>query len=364
MTDNVSDFLKIGDTGFTSQESLIDYIDEKYRLGELENGFNIIAAVNNRKNPDEFISLLGKHFSVIEHNENMVQIYTTVDKEPVHSYVYLDDNFPLFLTQANKTDQIPPTIIHFLQSTQGIGRLMLSKREIDETRKWIVSEFDNVMIPYFSARRSADEPIGARRRPDTSRSIQYRADDGLQTYKEMRLNYGVLPSIMTFESPNRFKFRIKDTGTFVHVNGGIRALWGALKKQMERAEEMVECANTGWYGETENPLLDEDDQFMVSKPWAVEVKESILSEHVETLPSQLNESFWEFSVADFYSHPELHSFEAEVIDEGTHERTTMKSKGSDIRIFPREFTDVDQSLRLYNFISDHFDSNCEPKKVA
>lgn len=364
MVETTGDFLSLGDLEFESREFFINYLDEQYKQEKLAESFNIIAAVNNRERPEQFAALLKQRFNVLSENGDLLRIHTTVDDEPVYSYIYLDDTTPLFLTNANKTDQIPPTIIRFLQETQNVGRLMLSKREIDENRKKIVSEHENVMVPYFSARRSADAPITAQRRPETKRSIQYRAHDGLETYREMRYNYGVLPSIMTFECPNQFKFKIKNDGTFVHTKGGLQMLWECLQDEIDRVEEVVKYANTGSCEETESTFLDEDEQFTVSKPWAVEVDQGIPPEPIKTLPVQLNDKFWEFSVADYYSQPEIRSFEAEVIDDTTQERTTMKTKGNDIRIYPREFTDVDQSLRLYNFISDHFDADCTPKEVS
>lgn len=364
MSTSTGDFLGIRDERFGSIEGFISYIDKQYRLGNLTKGFNIISAINNLDDPSKFEEFLESEFNVLDQSEDLLRIHTTVDDDPVYSYVYLDDFAPLFLTNANKTDQIPPTITKFLQTTPNIGRLRLSRREIDENRKKIVSEYDNVMIPYFSAKRSAEEPITAKKRPNTRRSIQYRADDGLEAYREMRYNYGVLPSIMTFECPNRFKFKIKDDGTFVHVNGGLRTLWDCLRREISRVEEMVKYANTGSYGEIESSFLKEEDRFSVSKPWAVEVTDGISAEQVETLPAQLTDDFWEFSVSEYFADPSLKSFEAELIDDATRERTSIKTKGNDIRIFPRELTDVDQSLRLYNFISDHFDADCTPKKVA
>ena len=364
MGDTTGDFLGLDGLEFEDRESFISYLDRQYRHEKLTGNFNIIAAVNNLDDPVRFAPLVKKRFNVLDESGDLLRIHTTVDDEPVYSYIYLDDTAPIFLTNANKTDQIPPTILQFLQETQNVGRLRLSKREIDALRKKIVSENENVMVPFFSARRSADEPITAQRRPETERSIQYRADDGLETYREMRYNYGVLPSIMTFECPNRFKFKIKSDGTFVHSKGGLEMLWECLQTEIERVEEVVRYANTGSYEETKSTFLDEDKQFTVSKPWAVEVAEGISPEPIKSLPTQLDNSFWEFSVADYYSQPEIRSFEAEVIDDTTQERTTMKTKGNDIRIYPRELTDVDQSLRLYNFISDHFDADCKPKKVA
>lgn len=364
MSQPTGDFLNLSDKYFQSIENFINYIDKQYRFGKLSRGFNIISAVNNLDDPTEFGEYLQREFTVLERSGDLVRIHTTVDDEPVHSYVFLDEFAPLFLTNANKTDQIPPTITKFLQTTPDVGRLRLSRREIDKNRKRIVSNHDDVMIPYFSAKRSAEEPISAKKRPETRRSIQYRGDDGLEAYREMRYNYGVLPSIMTFECPNKFKFKIKDDGTFVHVDGGLKTLWSCLQSEVNRVKEMVKYANTGSYGQMESSFVKEEDQFSVSKPWAVEVTDGISSDQVETLPTQLSTDFWEFSVSEYFADPSLQSFEAEVIDETTRERTSMKTKGDDIRIFPREFTDVDQSLRLYNFISDHFDADCNPKQVA
>ena len=181
MNETVGDFLDVDGMEFESREAFISYLDKKYRLEKLTGSFNIIAAVNNLEQPSRFATLLEDKFNVLDHTGDLLRIHTTVDREPVYSYIYLDDNTPIFLTNANKTDQIPPTIIRFLQQTHNVGRLMLSKRELDETRNRIVSEHEDVMVPYFSARRSVDEPISAQRRPATKRSIQYRGDDGLET---------------------------------------------------------------------------------------------------------------------------------------------------------------------------------------
>lgn len=364
MSDIESDFLDAIGREFENKANFADYIHDGYIEGNLSGGFNVIGAVNNLSDEQEtFRQNLSRHFEIIDSSGDLSLIHTKVDDENVFSYVYFDEHVPIFLTKANKTDQIPPTIWNFLQETQDIGRLMLSKREIDETRKEIVSNHENVMIPFFSARRTAESPIEARRRPKTERSIQYRGDDGLETYREMRYNYGVLPSIMTFELPNKFKFKIKNDGTFVHTNGGFKTLWKYLETEIDRVKEMMQYANTGAYGKADSDFFGEEN-FSVSTPWAVEVDDGIEADSIKTLPNQLNESFWEFSVSEYSSRPKYNAFEAEVIDKTTHERTTLKTKGSDVRIFPREFTDIDQSLRIYNFISDHFDSNCTPKKVA
>lgn len=364
MTDPGPDFLDAIDGGYTDRDDFIDYVDRSYKRGELSGEFNIIGAVNNLPDGKQaFLNQLNRHFSFRGSSEDLHLLHTTVENEPVYSYVYLDDHIPVFFTNANKTDQIPPTIWKFLQETYGVGRLMLSQRKVDELRQDIVSDHENVIIPFFSARRSKDSMLDARRREKTERSVQYRAVDGLETYREMRYNYGILPQIMVFEQPNAFKFKIKADGTFVHQKGGIRTLWQYLRQEISRVKTMKKYANTANYGKADSSFFGEK-KFSVSTPWAIQVDEGIEASHLDTFREHLDDSFWEFSVSEYNAYPQFTAFEAEVIDDSTNERTTMKTKGNDVRVFPRKLTDVDQSLRIFNFISDHFDSECTPKPVS
>lgn len=359
-----SDFLKAIENEYEDQDHFVKYLDSCYRNGVLSKEFNIIAAINNLEGGHEvFFSNLKDYFEVLSSSGDLHLLYTSVDDDPVYSYVYLDDDAPVFFTNANKTDQIPPTILRFILETPGVGRVMLSERKLDEIRNDLVSRHDNLLVPYFSATRSKDSPIEARRRENTKRSLEYHGVDGLQSYREMRYQYGILPSIMVFEKPNHFKFKIKSDGTFVHQDGSLKQHWAYLKEEIKRSTEMKEYANTGGFGQADSSFFGEN-KFDVSKPWAIEVKQGIESNHLYDLEKHLNDSFWEFNVSEYTARPEFASFEAEVIDEFTSERTNMKTKGDDIRIFPRKRTDIDQSLRIFNFVRDHFESDCTPKKVA
>lgn len=364
MTEPVPDFLDAIDRKYPDRSDFIDYIHRSYKLGEQSREFNIIGAVNDLQGGKQaFLKHLKQHFSLHGSSNDLQLLHTTVEGEPVYSYVYLDDEIPVFFTNANKTDQIPPTIWRFLQETYGVGRLMLSQRKVDELRQDIISDHENVIIPFFSARRYKDSMIEAQQRGDTKRSVQYRAIDGLETYREMRYNYGILPQIMVFEQPNEFKFKIKANGTFVHQSGGIRTLWRYLKQEISRAKTMKEYANTANYGKADSSFFGKN-KFSVSTPWAIEVDNGIETSHLSSFREHIADDFWEFSLSEYNAYPEHTSFEAELIDDATNERTTMKTKGNDVRVFPRELTDVDQSLRIFNFISDHFDSECTPKPVA
>lgn len=358
-----SDYLDAMDREFSSLEDFIQYLENDYKIGLQPGEFNILGAVNNLPSKKDFADSITAVFKELDSTGDLYLLTTTVEEERVYHYVYMDEKFPVIFTKANKTDQIPPTIGRFLQNKHNVGRLLLSQRQIDEIRKNIVSKYEDLLVPFFSAKRTQDSNIEARRRPNTNRSLQYRADDGLETYREMRFNYGILPRIMTFERPNHFKFRVKQEGVFVHQSGSIIELWNFLQQQINRAEKIVDCSNTGGYGEVTSSFFD-DKEIHVSSPWAIEVEDGIKGPALENFKEHMNDSFWEFGVSEYNAYPEVPSFEAELIDEIKYERTILKTKEDSIRVFPRELTDVDQSVRIFNFISDHFDSDCRARKVA
>jgi len=357
------DYLQAMDRDYTSIDDFVEYLEEDYGISSMPGEFNVFSAVNNLPSKKEFADSLTAIFETINSTGDLYLITTTVENDRVYYYVYMDEEFPYFFTRANKTDQIPPTIGKFLQNKFNVGRLTLSQRQIDQIRKELVSEFEDLLIPFFSAKRTPDADISARRRANTSRSLQYRADDGIETYREMRYNYGVLPRIMTFERPNHFKFRVKQEGIFVHEDGSFIELWETLQKQKDRAKDIVESSNTGGYGEVTSSVF-EDKEISVSSPWEIKVEDGIHGPALGNFREHLNEDFWEFGVSEYRAQPGVPRFEAELIDENQYERTILRTKNDSIRVFPREFTDIDQSVRIFNFISDHFDSDCIAREVT
>lgn len=359
------DFLELMDRQFSSADSLVHYIDQVADLASVSGEFNIFAAVNNLKTKEEFVTKIkaSDRLNIFEDSGDLKLVRGTHSDKYIYSYVYVQDDFPIFFTAANKTDEIPPTIWAFLRNTQNIGRLQLPKRSIDNLRTRLVEEYEDLVVPYFSARRSYDSNTPARRRPDVKRSIQYRGIDGIETYKEMRYNYGILPKIMVFERQHRFKFRVKQNGVFVHVDGDLFEIWSSLKQQMRRVKSIKESANTGGFGNVQSNFF-EDRELHISSPWEIKIKEGIQQADLEGFRSHLSEDFYEFNVSEYHSVSESTSFQAEVIDDSSHEILTLKSKDDRIRVFPREQTDIDQSVRIFNFVSDHFDSECEAREVA
>lgn len=359
------DFLDLMDRKFSSADNLVHYIDQVADLASVSGEFNIFAAVSNLENKKEFTNKIraSDRLNVFEESDDLKLLRGTYNDTYIYSYVYIQDDFPIFFTAANKTDEIPPTIWAFLQKTRNIGRLQLPKRSIDNLRTRLVEEYEDLVVPYFSARRSYDSNTPARRRPDVKRSIQYRGIDGIEAYKEMRYNYGILPKIMVFQRPHRFKFRVKQNGVFVHIDGDLFEIWSSLKRQMKRTMSIKKSANTGGFGNVQSNFF-EDRELHVSSPWEIRINDGIQQADLEGFKPHLSEDFYEFNVSEYHSVSDSASFQAEVIDDSSHGILTLKSKEDRVRVFPREKTDIDQSVRIFNFVSDHFDSECEAREVV
>lgn len=356
------DFLNAMDHDFESANHLIRYIEDEVDLTGLSTGMNLVGSVNDYPQSDSFIDSLGSYFDLINSSGDLHLLKASVDDKAIPYYVYFDETFPIFLTTANITDEMPPTINAYLRNTPNVGRFWLSQRQMEEIRKNIIANHNDVLIPFFSANRTPSSEIPANRRPDVNRSITYYADDGRETYREMRHQYGVLPRILEFERPNHFKFRIKNRGVFVHERGSIEELWKAFQREKDRKKRVKSIIDTSNLTEKRSGVF-ENAKISVSEPWAIEVNSGIEAGQVKNFRSHLNQMELEFGVSEYDSSPSIPSFEAELIDSTSFETTRLMSNGDTIRIYPRELTDIDQSFRIYNFVSDHFGPNCRAVEV-
>jgi hypothetical protein len=55
---------------------------------------------------------------------------------------------------------------------------------------------------------------------------------------------------------------------------------------------------------------------------------------------------------------------AELIDERSFGKTVLRTHEDAIRIYPREDTGIDQSIRRFAYIADHPDADAQPTQVS
>lgn len=352
------DFLDAQDRTFDSEQDFIEYIDNDVTLSDLDGKLNIIGSVNDYPNKVQFEKALSFGFEPIWKSDDLRLLVAHTDSKAIPYYVYLDDEFPLFFTTANITDEMPPTIEQFLQRDPRLGRFWLSMEQMELLRQEITSKYDDLIIPFFTGHRSKFTDIPAEKREDLERTMSYWARDGRQVYKEMRSKYGILPKNILFERPNHFKFGIKQEGVFKHRQGSVKETWNLYRSERERKKIVKKAIDTGGYDDETQSILFEGRTLATSRPWGIETKEFGVAA-IDNFESRVSEDRWEFGVSAYKSKTEIPGFDAHLIDSNSYVRTKLRGRHDSIRIYPDEDSGIDQHIRIYNLVQDHFDPSCK-----
>jgi hypothetical protein len=279
-------------------------------------------------------------------------------------YVYWDPDFPVWFTTGRKTEEIPETIDEYLKSDRRIGRLWISKTEMEDLRQRIVQNYPDVLMTYFTATRSRHSEVEADRRPRYERTFQYYGKDALETFNEVKYEYGVLPTNLKFQRANDFKFRVTKRGIFTVKNGGLDEVLTVIQESIDRLQEVKEAIDSAAFSIKENKFAS-NNAIPQSRPWEVQLETTLSERDVDRFEAEeLDE--WEFTLSDLRKSFDGDSvnFQAELLDDRTLGRTKLLSKNGAIRIYPRKDTGIDQSVRVYEFINDQIDPNAVARRVA
>lgn len=361
MPENRIDFLDAIDREYSSRDDFIDYIQTDVDLNNLDNKLSVVGSVSEYTRSN-FIQSLQGHFNIVDEQEELILLWA--ENESVPYYVSLHDReFPLFFTAANKTDEIPDTLVKYLKSDQMMSRMWVGKREMERLREQMVRDYDHLLIPYFTAKRSKHTDIPAEKRPDYDRTMSYWADDGLETFRHMKSRYGVLPTNLQFQQPGSFKFQITQDGVFTAIDNGVEQISNLIQHTINRLRIIKSAIDTADYNEKSYDILQEFS-FPYSKPWAIQLDERPAVDDIRHFEGNLAESNLEFDVLDFDPNYEKRAFDAELADTEDYSRTGVRTKEDQIRVYPRESTGIDQSFRIYNFIDDHISPNPEAIEVV
>lgn len=357
MVTSKADFLDATDRSFSSRQDFISYIRKDVDLDDLPNDLSIIGSICDHDR-SQFIESLSQHFDVVNENGDLLLLLASGENVPY--YVHLEDQeFPLFFAAANKTDEIPDTLVEYLRSDKEMSRMWVGKREMERLRVQMVQDYTNLIIPQFTAKRSKHTDIPAKKRPEYDRTIRYWADDGLEVYRHLKSRYGVLPTNIQFEDPGHFKFQITQDGVFTSIDNGIEEIATLIEQSTERLQFIKRKINTSFYDENGAESLQEFSM-PYSKPWAIQLDERPAKSDIRHFEGNVKDSNLEFSVIHFDPYLDVRGFDAELMDKNNYGKTAIRTKDTDIRVYPREATGIDQSIRIYNFVDDHI----EPKPDA
>lgn len=363
-----TDFLNIGDEDFNTLEEVTSHISNNVDLSSLSGDLSIIGSLSNFRTAPEFRDSITSHFEIEHSGTNTFLLNARYADVPY--FVFLSDEgeeglFPIFFTSGRKTKDIPKTIDEYFKQELDIGRLWISKTEMEDLRQRISDTYDNILMPYFTATRSQHSETPARFRPRYDRTIQYYGDDGLATFEQMKYDYGVLPTNLKFQKANEFKFRVTTRGTFTIKNGGLDEVLSVIGDSINRLREVKRAIDTSDFTIQSNQYA-RGGNLPQSRPWAVELSNELDGDDIRRFRrEELNED-WEFTLASLKEpdDSEGSQFQATLIDERTPGKTVLRARGSSLRIYPRERTGVDQSIRVFEFLNDQIDPGANATIVS
>lgn len=347
------DFLNVGEGQFQSLEAVTSHISSSADLRSIDGDLSIVGTVTDFQSLDALLDSAQSEFNVIQRNGNLVLL--NASQLDVPYYLYWDEDFPVWFTTGRKTEDLPKTIDKYLEQQSNIGRLWISKTEMESLRQSIVQNHPNVLMTYFTATRSKHAEVEAQRRPDFDRTFQYYGKDALETFNELKYEYGVLPTNLKFQQANEFKFRVTRRGVFTIKHGGLREVLSVIQNSIERLQGVKDAIDSSDFQQTENKFV-QGKSIPKSRPWAIQLGSPLTAQDIDQFRNRDLED-WDFvlsEISESYSGESPH-FKAKIRDGRTLGESILRSKGDAIRVYPRENTGIGQSVRLYEFVSDQID---------
>jgi hypothetical protein len=279
------------------------------------------------------------------------------DEKKVFFYVFYDDNnnIPLFFTDAKKSDDIPDILFSYFNKVKKVSNMWIYPKIMKKIKDDLESQFDDMIITYFSAKRALNTDIEAEFRPEVERNIQYSGEDGKRTLNEMEHYYGVLPKILDIKLPNGIAFKIDNKGIITLRNGTLKDIFNIIEDVINRAIHVRDAISKSNY---EIKWFGKNNRFSnaIQKPWSIKLKTGMKSDDIPFFCKSLQSKYWNFTVLEWFSIDDSLSFTARIIDNNTGSHFDISTSEKKIDVYPVEHRDLNASIHFFAFISENIDN--------
>ena len=345
------------DRDFDDIQELIQYLECERGDDQINSNLHIVATLSMFQNIDQFVeSLKNFHFSIDKRAGKLLLLSKESQGKRIYIYTFFDDrnNVPLFITDAKKTNEIPDILFTYINRTKEISNLWIAPKVMKEIKDNLVREHPDMIITYFSAKRSPNTDIHSEFRPHVERGIQYRGNDGKHTLEEMEFYYGVLPKILEVQLPNGIAFRIDNKGILTLRHGHFAGIFKIIEDVVSRLENVREAIGESGYSISK---VGSRRQFSnaIQIPWSIDVPVEMHYDDVSRFCKAMRSEEWNFTVLEQVLLPGTMFFSARLIDEHTGSLLDISTTGKKIDVYPVEKIDIGTSMRFFEFVVENID---------
>lgn len=348
-------FLDIGDRDFEDIQEFIYFLETEDKI---PSNLQVVATISNFSTIDLFINSLTKYgFSIEKEFGKLLLISKMLHDNKIFYYVFFDDrnNVPLFLTIARKTEDIPETLLNYVAQSKDISNLWIPPKVMKELKDGLIAEYENLMITYFSAKRSPNTDIPAEYRPEVDRNIQYRGYDGKLTLDEMEFYYGVLPKIIEMKLPDGVWFRIDNKGIITLRQGDFSKIFEIIEKVIDRLIRIRDAIGKSSYT-IHRVGVNKQFANAVQTPWSVVLSSEIGYDDIPSFCKAIQSEEWNFTLLEHVLLNGSVFFSARIIDNNNSSVFDITTMGRKIDIYPVEKADIGSCMRFYEFVVENIDS--------
>lgn len=354
-------FLPLKNEYFNDIGDFIGYLEGLQNDYQIPSNLQIVATLSNFNSLTEFIDSLVKRDFVIENDfGKLLYISKKLRDEKIYYYTFFDDrnNVPLFLTVARKTDDIPETLLDYVKKSKDLSNLWIAPKAMNEIKDELVDKYPDLLITYFSAKRSPFTDIPAEFRPDVERGIQYRGDDGKSTLDEMQYYYGVLPKILEIKLPNGVAFRIDNKGIITLKHGDFSEIFGIIENLIKKLITIKNKIKGSSYS-IRKVGINKQFKNYIQTPWSITLPSKMEYDDVSYFCKAIQSEDWEFTLIDDILMNGSMFFSARFIDNNNSSVFDITTTGSKIDVYPVDKADIGTSMKFYQFIIENIDPLAE-----
>lgn len=351
------EIFEVGDRAFDSRARFHRFLSEN--CDEVVEGNLYICAGITDHSEDEFVEAIEREgWERTESHGHIGLIETEFRDSSAKAYLSFDEELGLFFLYTNqrKSEEIDKAVLPLLRDTDGLHYLYVGPRIIRNLCEDIKYEKDASKVTTFIAKRTPGTEIGARRRPETNRTINYYGDDGMEALGEVERDYGVLPHTVEIAIPTQVRFRVNKQGVFTLKNGKISTLFEYMNTCIEQTLAMKQE-----YDETDFEVLQVGNGYDVpeSKPATIELSQPLTLQDLRQTRETIDNG--DYTLLDVYLDESSTVLSAKVFDSEKNLFFNLEITPSKLRVFPREESEMEVFIRFFEFVQTEIDDQATPR---